>query len=50
MKFIDQEAENYFKKLVEEFGYIHLNTGGKEITMDSLIELRTFLEKQVEYN
>lgn len=48
MKFVNEEAENYYRDLVNKFGYIHINTGGKEISVECLMDLRGCLQNSLE--
>lgn len=43
MYFYDDEAEEYYKRLLKEYGYFHLNQGKYAITVEELKEIENCL-------
>mgnify|MGYP000860854070 CR=1 FL=1 len=44
MEFADKAAEDYYRELYKKYGDVHLNTGGKLITIEGLKGIEKFLE------
>lgn len=45
MEFADKAAEDRYNEIVEKYGYVHINTGNKPITVEGLAGIEKFLEK-----
>ena len=45
MVFADKEAEDCYMKLMEKYGYVHINTGSKPITAEDIKSTEKVIEE-----
>lgn len=44
MKFADKAAEDYYRKLFESYGYVHINVGDEKITVEDLEDVKKLID------